>query len=108
NEIRERLQDGHILVVERFRGVRSTGEDPDELSATLHWQAHLTRCAEWLAALDDQARRPRSDRNPRLVHAGLVAAHVDDEFELVAPLVISRDREGVACANRRPRVAGRP
>src|SRR5207249_2089884 len=95
DEIRERLQDGHVLVVERLRGVRSTGEDPDELSATLHWQVHLSRCPERLAALDDQARRPRSDRHARLVHAGLVATRVDDELELVAPLVVSRDREGV-------------
>jgi hypothetical protein len=62
---------------------------------------HRVRRAERLTHEDHLAHRSRTERQPRLAGGGLVAARFQHELELVAAVVIARDREGVALHQRR-------
>ena len=100
DEIRQRLKDRDVLVVQTVWDVRCAGEDADKLSTALHRQVHLAFHAARLAALEHPACRSRPDRNAYPCR-GLVTVRVDHELELVASLVVSRDRERIASHERR-------
>jgi len=108
DEIREGLQHRDVLVIEHVRRIGPARENPDKLSATLHRKMNRVRGAEELAGEHDLARRSGSDRNLRLACRGFVPTRFDHEVELVAAIVVARDRKRVAPRQRRGSVERKP